>query len=230
MSWRRDLLNVIRKTFPRFRRHEELSSDGETTKSLSHDDVYDPGYFQFVEQTSARSSAIIAKSIVDTLRPASVVDAGCGTGVLLDQLRSLGVHGRGLEYAEAALRMCLDRQLEVIKFDLTNDQLPPGFGTADVVISLEVGQQLPPAGADRYVGLLCQLADVIIFSSGVPGQGDRRVLNEQPHQYWVDKFRQHGYRFDEVVSYRWREEWMLQDTAPWFYRNVMILRGNHTEQ
>src|SRR5215510_3626901 len=106
MSKLRNLLHRARRLFLGFReglgssRHEEAQM---VAKLLSHDEVYDKGYFQFVEQTSSKSSSIIANSVISTLNPLSVVDVGCGTGVILEQLRSQGVQVRGMEYAEAAI-------------------------------------------------------------------------------------------------------------------------------
>jgi SAM-dependent methyltransferase len=199
--------------------------DESETKHVAHDEIYGNDYFQFVEQTTAQSAEVLANSIVSSLHPSSVVDVGCGTGVLLERLRSQGIQVRGLEYALAALRSCWMRQLDVTKFDVATDMLPPEFGNADIVVSMEVGQQLREASADRYVDLLCRIAPIVIFSSGTPGQGDRHPLNEQPHQYWITKFLKRGYQFDEALSLQWREEWKAHNIAPWFYHNVMIFRS-----
>jgi hypothetical protein len=88
------------------------------------------------------------------------------------------------------------RLLEVKRFDVENDQLPQELGNADVVISMEAGHQLHEASADRYVDLLCQIADVVVFSSATPEQGDRYPRNAQHHQYWIEKFGERGYQID----------------------------------
>jgi SAM-dependent methyltransferase len=196
----------------------------ETEQVRSHDDIYDNQYFQFVEQTTAQSADIIASSILHSFRPSSVVDVGCGTGVLLERLRAYGVQVKGLEYAEAALKYCQMRGLDVVKFDVEAGRLLTEVKNADVVVSMEVGQQIHAASADRYIDLLCGIANIIVFSSATPGQGDRAPRNEKPHQYWIEKFAQRGYRFEEVLSVQWRKEWEGRGTAPWFYRNVLIFR------
>jgi SAM-dependent methyltransferase len=178
-----------------------------------------------VERTTAQSAAAIAESIVSSLAPASVIDVGCGTGTLLDRLRSLGVPGVGLEYASAALADCIARGLDVHRFDVEADPVPADMGPADVVISMEVGQQLATTSSARYVGLLCDLARAtVVFSSGVPGQGDRAPRNEQPHEFWIQLFEERGFEVDEDLSGRWRQEWTLRGTAPWFASNVLVLR------
>lgn len=192
-------------------------------QDAAHDEIYDQEYFQFVDQTTEQSADVIAHSIVQSFHPSSVVDVGCGTGVLLDRLQTYGVKVKGLEYAQAALDFCQRRHLEVIKFDLETDRLP-AIGKADLVVSMEVGHQLQEASADRYVDLLCQIADLVIFSSETPGTKDRYPRNAKPHHYWIEKFGQRDYRFDDALSLQWRKEWQAKDTAPWFYRNLMLFR------
>lgn len=191
--------------------------------SATHDEIYDEEYFQFVDRTTKQSAAIIADAILHRFHPTSVLDVGCGTGALLESFRAHGVRVRGLEYAEAALTYCRARQLDVVKFDVASD-LPIGIEKADLVVSMEVGQQLHETDADRYVDLLCQVAPLVVFSSESPGGGDKFPRNEQPPQYWIEKFGRRNYLFEEALSLQWRKEWREQNTAPWFYRNVMIFQ------
>ncbi len=192
-------------------------------RGATHDQVYGEEYFAFVERTTKASAEAVADSIVKDCRPASVLDVGCGTGTLLACLRERGLRVRGVEYAEAALRACRDRRLDVAKVDLAAEPAPD-LGTADLAVSMEVGHQLPPSAADRYIDLLCRVADTVVFSSETPGGGDQLPLNEQPHRYWIGKFAARGFTFDEALSRRWRADWKARGTAHWFYRNVMVFR------
>lgn len=190
-------------------------------KGATHDQIYGEGYFRFVERTTGESAPVIAASILELFRPASVIDVGCGTGVLLECLREKGVRVKGLEYARAALEHCRRRQLDVVPFDLESDTAPD-LGRADVVVSMEVGHQLRPEAADRYVGMLCGLGDVVLFSSETPGGGDQLPRNEQPHAYWIDKFRGRSFAFLEPLSRQVRDGWRERKVAPWFARNLLI--------
>jgi SAM-dependent methyltransferase len=194
---------------------------------FTHDKLYDAKYFRFVERTTARSAKAISSSIVQSLHPSSLIDVGCGTGVLIECLQEQGVQVKGLELAEAALNLCRERRLDVIKFDVCTDRLPPEFAHADVAVSMSVGHQLSEAFADRYVDVLCQIAPTVVFSSATPGRGDRKPLNEQPHQYCIDKFAEREYRFDESLSKQWRHDWKAQKAAPWFQQDVMIFYKNN---
>ena len=195
--------------------------------TFTHDKLYDDKYFRFVERTTAQSATAICNSIVQSLHPSSLIDVGCGTGVLIERLQEQGVRVKGLELAEAALNLCRARQLDVIKFDVCTDRLPAEFANADVAVSMSVGQQLSEAFVDHYVDLLCQIAPTVVFSSGTPGRGDRKPLNEQPHQYWIDKFAEREYRFDEPLSKQWRDDWKARNTSPWFQQDVLIFIKNN---
>lgn len=192
-------------------------------KNATHDEIYDADYFRFVDRTTSQSADAIVDSIVEEFHPASVVDVGCGTGVLLDRLRAKSIAVRGLEYATAAVEVCRSRNLDVAAFDVTSDDVPADL-TADVVVSMEVGAQLPESAADRYVDLLCRIASVIVYSVEAPGGGDKYPRNEQPHSYWIEKFRRREFLYEEALSQAWRSRWKERGTAPWFARNVMIFR------
>lgn len=92
-------------------------------QGASHDQIYDEEYFQFVDRTTKQSAEVMADAIIQAFHPSSAVDVGCGTGALLESLRSRGVHVKGMEYAQAALEFCRSRHLDVIKFDVETEDL-----------------------------------------------------------------------------------------------------------
>jgi SAM-dependent methyltransferase len=193
-------------------------------RGASHDEIFDDEYFQFVEWTSAASAEVMADSIVTLFAPRSAWDVGCGTGALLNALRSRGVVGQGLEYAKAGLLACQARGLNVQQFDLVTDTLDSPT-PADVAISLEVGAQLPASAADRYVDLLCTLGQTgIVFSSETPGGGDRVSRNEQPHAYWIEKFAARGFVLLDAETRACRVHWREQSVADWFCRNLLLFK------
>lgn len=195
------------------------------TRVLGHDGIYSDEYYEHtVEGPAVRSSGTIADSIVTDLKPARVVDVGCGTGALLDALRSRGCEVFGLEYSEAGLKFCRSRNLDVAKFDLERDTLDDGR-TFDAAVSMEVAEHLPEHIADRYVDLLTRLAPVIVFTAAPPGQGGEDHVNEQPPEYWITKFRDRAFEQDTKLSGQWRESWRASDQVEnWYFQNLMIFR------
>jgi SAM-dependent methyltransferase len=195
------------------------------TQLLGHDLIYNADYYEkTVEGPAARSAGRIANSILNDFKATCVIDVGCGTGALLEALRDKGCEVFGLEYAEAALRYCRARRLNVAKFDLERNVFHDNR-TFDVAVSMEVAEHLPETVADRYVGLLTQLSRVVVFTAAPPGQGGADHINEQPPSYWITKFQQRGFEYAEELSQRWREIWRAAgNVESWYYKNLMIFR------
>lgn len=195
------------------------------TALLPHDVVYDEDYYEEAVEGAASSAAPpIARAIAEDLRPRTVLDVGCGSGALLESLKSLGVEARGLERSRAALAICRAKGVEVARFDLEADELSDP-GAYDVVVSLEVAEHLPERVADRYVGLLCRAAPVVVITAAPPGQGGTDHVNEQPREYWVGKFGRLGFRLQPGLEERWREDWEREGVVSWYWRNLMVFRS-----
>lgn len=215
---------LYRKLLPSIVRNSQLVSKIKL-QLLGHDWVYNEDYYTHtVEGPAARSSATIAKSIVNEFNPESVIDVGCGTGALLEALRGNGCKVFGLEYSEAGLEFCRARHLDVIKFDLEKDSLSDNR-TFDVAVSMEVAEHLPEMIADRYIELLTQLSRNIIFTAAPPGQGGADHVNEQPPSYWIDKYQHHGFHYNENQSKKWRDSWKSSgEVEGWYHNNLMIFQ------
>ena len=194
------------------------------THVATHDDLYTPAFYEGVDQEARRSAGPIADTIVRELRPARILDVGCGTGALLAALRERGVGGNGLEYSDAGLEYCRNRQLDVQRFDLEADVAPAIDPRYDVVVSMEVAEHLPERLADRFVDLIAQRAPTVVFTAAVPGQGGVDHVNEQPHDYWIEKFAARGLRHDRAASQRWQEDWKARDVAWFYHSNLMLFR------
>jgi cyclopropane fatty-acyl-phospholipid synthase-like methyltransferase len=189
----------------------------------SHQETYDSKYYEFIEFTSTWSRDTMAESIVRDLAPRHAVDIGCGTGALLEALRSRAIDVAGLEYSDVALKSCQERGLAVRKFDIAQHRLPRRMRKRDLAISFEVAEHLPPQFSDRFVKLLTMAGNTVVMSAATPGQGGTNHFNEQPHEYWIAKMNHCGFAMDHELSQRWRAEWRGK-TADWYHANVMVFR------
>ncbi len=191
-----------------------------------HQRVWDESYYRYIDETAIHSSTAMSDSITKDLCPKTVLDIGCGTGALLETLQSRGIDAAGIDYSDACLKRCRERGLYVRKFNITRDAVPHELSKRDVVISFEVAEHLPARFADVFVDLLCRASDVVVLSAATPGQGGRDHVNEQPHEYWIQKFDRRGYSFDRELSLAWRSNWKERGVARWYCNNVMIFRRN----
>ncbi len=180
---------------------------------------YDHGFYGDQAPGSARSASVVLPVVHQLLRPASVVDVGCGVGTWLRAALDLGaarVVGVDGEYALAA-----GLQIPVESFvaaDLAN-AVPPLDERFDLAISLEVAEHLPAARSDGFVAELCACSDVVLFSAAIEGQLGTDHINLQPQSAWVERFAQHGYRaFDLVRPRVWNDE----RVEPFYRQNVLV--------
>jgi hypothetical protein len=186
--------------------------------------LYNPTFYLHVDHEAVRSRDAMADSIVADLCPKTLVDVGCGTGALLEAVCQRSVIAEGLEYADAGRAMCQKRSLKVRRFNILTDPIPKDLLGRDVAMSFEVAEHLPESGADQFVDLLCAISSLVVCSAATPGQGGTDHLNEQPHEYWIDKFRTRGYELDRDLSEKWRATWESKNVARFYSANVMVFR------
>lgn len=178
---------------------------------------YSPKFYRELEsaQESARE---ILPLVLGLLKPTSVIDIGCGTGRWLATATELGVKdifGVDGSWVKDA-KLVIPRE-KFREHDLTIPlKLDCRF---DLALSLEVGEHLPACAARLFVQSLCDVADVVIFSAAIPGQGGRRHINEQWPAYWADIFQEFGYDcFDFLRPQIWNNP-----RVTWYYaQNTLI--------
>lgn len=200
----------------------------ELGKLAEHDELYDDKYYTgFLVPSIEKSYEVIAESIVTVFSPKSVVDVGCGRGQLILALKKRGVLCRGLEYSSVALEICRQHCLDVTCFDLEHDILPKDL-KADVVVSTEVAEHLPERCADCFVCILSAISDKIVMTAAEPARTWEEIkwghdhVNEQPKEYWIAKFVDKGFKYDEDTSTRLRVQWKEREVSPWFVRGLMV--------
>lgn len=137
----------------------------------------------------------LGETLADLLQPESVIDIGCGPGIYLTPFkpaaRVLGVDGA----PEAGKAL---EPGEFVRADFREDWRPllPEDGPEegfDLALCIETGEHLPPDRADYLVDLLTTCADTVFWSAAQPGQGGHLHLNEQPREWWLDKFKARGF-------------------------------------
>lgn len=151
----------------------------------------------------------------------SVIDVGCGTGMLLHEFMDQGVTDvLGMDFCDD------ERILEIpatnfIKIDL--NKLDSGSQKPDkhyqLACCLEVAEHLNYETADGLVEFLTKAADVIWFSAAIPYQGGVGHINEQWPMYWEEKFQQQGYL---KVDWFRRKTWDKWELAGYYRQNMFL--------
>ena len=89
----------------------------------------------------------------------------------------------------------------------------------DLVQSLEVAEHIAAEHADLFVENLVKHGDVILFSAAVPHQGGEHHVNEQPPQYWRERFKARGYDVFDWLRPRIADR---REIKAWYRYNSLI--------
>ncbi len=160
----------------------------------------------------------MAPLVVDLLRPRSVVDVGCGTGLWLAEFKRLGVGDvQGVDLGGQADSDLILSPDEFVRHDLSQ---PLALGRRfDLAVCLEVAEHLPASAADRIISEVTALAPAVLFSAAIPHQGGVGHVNEQWPEYWAEKFGQHGYRAVDAIR---PLIWSDRRVDFWYAQNVLL--------
>jgi len=182
------------------------------------DHRYSDSFFDWVDVGACRSARRLLPFLRNGLEVNSVVDVGCGTGSWLSEWSGIGVTQiLGVDGNYVRRDRLKIGQSEFVPVDLGGEwNLDRRF---DLAQSLEVAEHLPPAAGPDFIGKLCRLADVVLFSAAQPGQGGEHHVNERPLDYWRAIFEENGFHAFDVVRPRFRAD---MEVEPWYRYNVLL--------
>ncbi|GAG24232.1 unnamed protein product, partial [marine sediment metagenome] len=94
----------------------------------------------------------------------------------------------------------------------------------DVAVSLEVAEHIDEKYADIYVKNITKNSDNLVFSAATPKQGGVGHINEQPHEYWIEKIVACGFVVDEKRTKLFRKHLILTNANKWYCNNIIVFR------
>lgn len=177
--------------------------------------VYDHQFYETVRK-GARSSADAVVPLVWPMldRPQTVVDVGCGEGWWGKAFEELGCDVLGIDSGSGAGRVLGHFESR----DLSRPFKLPA--RAELAVCLEVAEHLPARRTRGFVSDLCQIADTVLFSAAIPGQGGHGHINEQWPAYWARLFEGHGYGCSGAL--RW-VIWPDERVENWYRQNLLVM-------
>jgi 2-polyprenyl-3-methyl-5-hydroxy-6-metoxy-1,4-benzoquinol methylase len=141
--------------------------------------------------------------------PFSVVDVGCGHGLLVEAWRSAGVaDSYCLEGSPFSKPMWPKQEGIQDKYyqiqDLTEEAAITAMPRTNLVTSFEVAEHLPEDRANHFVYLLTMHGpDVVVFGAATIDQDGPRNpthVNENSFDYWIEKFENSRYLVDLAAT------------------------------
>lgn len=187
--------------------------------------MYNTWFYDTIRPGVQESARVIVPMVMDVMRPGSagdyaapmrVVDVGCGEGWWAEAFTQQGCCALGVDGAYVPFLP----ESETLRFRSHDLNAPvPDVGVFDLAVSLEVAEHLHPLRADGFVQDLCRLADAVLFSAAIPGQGGAGHVNEQWPAYWVERFERQGYRVSGAL--RWKI-WDNPLVENWYRQNLLF--------
>jgi cyclopropane fatty-acyl-phospholipid synthase-like methyltransferase len=185
--------------------------------------IHRNGYWQGLEAVSQHChDNTLAQSLINFFlneQVTSLVDLGCGTGTYVRKFKENNINASGFDgnpnTPELTNNLC-----NVLDLSVPIEFVEP----FDWVMSLEVGEHLPPQFEDIFINNLHNNNKRgIVLSWAVKGQGGHGHYNEQNNNYIKSKICRLGYTNDIVSENKLRAE----STLWWFKNTIMVFRKNN---
>lgn len=146
--------------------------------------------------SSSASFGHLAGNVLQQLQPASVLDAGCGAGLLVESLRARGVEAYGVDVSQDAISQVPPSVREHCWAASLTEPLPRRY---DLITCIEVMQHVDPADAEKVITNLCNATDTLLLSScpfGYAQPGEPAQVNMQPPEAWAGLLARDGFLRD----------------------------------
>jgi SAM-dependent methyltransferase len=165
-----------------------------------------------------QSAGTMVPLVVETLRPRSVINIGCGDGTWLAVFREHGVERlHGIDDAvPTTLAPAIGPELLRVHDLCKPLQLDTTF---DLAVAIDVAEHLPAAAAATLVRSLTRAATMVLFAAAIPHQRGRNHCNEQWPEYWIELFAARDFECVDCF----RRHWWTNEAVTWWHAQNTLL-------
>lgn len=146
----------------------------------------------------------VADRIVRDLHPASVLDAGCAMGFLVEALNRRGVDAQGIDISEYAISKVHESVADRCRVASIAEPFSQRF---DLICCVEVLEHLPPEEAGPAIANLCRSTDRILLSTSPDDFGEATHLNVQPPESWSALLASEGFFRNLDLDFSYLTPW-----------------------
>lgn len=172
---------------------------------------YDRYYYENYEGNPYERSPVwlarmgeIADHVVRTLKPSTVLDAGCAMGILVEALRDRDVDAEGVDISEYAISQIPE---PTASHCWQGSLVEPLERRYDLIISIEVLEHIPEVELQQAIDNLCGATDRLLFSSTPYHYEDPTHINIKQPEQWSVEFARRGFVRDVDYDASFIEPW-----------------------
>jgi SAM-dependent methyltransferase len=178
-------------------------------------------FHAYAVQNAAKVVAAIREVFPGT---ESVIDVGCGSGAFAAEFGRQGLRAIGLEHSRHGVELARRQGVDCRPFDVARPAAEQLNETADLAYSFEVAEHVPASLAANFVHFMTCLGPLVIFTAAQPGQRGIGHINEQPLNYWVEKFERAGFGQSISETEALRVAFQTRGMSYWFFKNSAVFR------
>lgn len=198
----------------------------------ANNNIYDSNFYNKTLRPDRQYSyAVIAKYIKTELYPniKSAIEFGCGAGWFLHYLKEYGVTNlTGIESSEDAFKIMNNAIKPLVKKRSLN-RLINLKKKYDVALCVEVAEHIDEKYSDTLIKSITNHSDTIVFSAATPRQGGNNHVNEQPIEYWIEKFSSNEFEYQSLKTAVFRGWLRLKKSKKeghqvkkWYVNNIAV--------
>jgi hypothetical protein len=192
---------------------------------IGPESIYDEEYYARRKQGPLRSDAwSVGMAIYSYFNPESVIDFGCAIGAHLEPFHKNNVLIKGIEGNKKAFNHAVVPSKYLEQHDLREPYTPTR--EYDIAMCFEVAEHIPTRFSETLVKTLAKSSSKVIMTAATPGQTGTHHVNEQPREFWYDKFESVGMKYDAEAVEELREILDLEK-ATWIPENLTVFTKNN---
>lgn len=215
------IISILRPIYRKSR--SRLLSLADSLKLINPSTIYNEDYYAKRQEDPWRSDAhTVSRAIKDQFNPNSVIDFGCAIGAHLEIFHDHDIRIKGVEGNPDAFQHAIVPTEYLVQHDLREPY--KSDRSYDIALCFEVAEHLPEDYANILVDTLSNASNTVIMTAAPPGQGGTHHVNEQPREYWYQKFESRGFEYDSESVQTLRNRIEVNE-AHWIEENLMIFRS-----
>ena len=136
---------------------------------------------------------MIADTIVRTLAPRRVLDAGCALGMIVESLWDRHTYAEGVDISEFAISNVRPDMKRYCRVASTAEPFNDHY---DLIICIEVLEHMSHEDSEKSIKNFGESTDTVLFSSTPDDFEEITHVNVKPLLAWIELFSKHGFRPD----------------------------------